>query len=290
MAGLLAMPFSTHMHNDVTPTLIDRRTMLRLAASAAPLLLASNPLGALAADAGPGAAASTRGSHRSYRGKMLYITDGVGEMGREYFSVTVQADGTRTLRAQCEMDDFRLLRDVVLTVNALWEPIDAFVRLAIAGKTVGSSWFCFDGQRAEVQGRTAAEGRISRTLPMNGVSESFGTHALHGDSWVVGRLRNWKGDPDAFPLATFATSTMANGGSGPDLIPLSGGYSRIVDQGDKTITVPAGTFDTRHIRIIVPNVDDFDVWAGGEDCLPVKSTSRGLKQTYEMVHVEGDYR
>ncbi len=274
---------------DSNPILMNRRTMLRMAASAAPLLLASNPLGALGADAGPGGAAA-RVSHRSYRGKMLYITDGVGEMGREYFSVTVQADGTRTLRAQCEMDDDRLLRDVVLTVNARWEPIDAFVRLTIAGKTVGSSWFCFDGKQAECQGRTAADGRISRMLPMTGASEYFGTHALHGDAWVVGRLRDWKGEPDAFPLATFATSTLANGGSGPDLIPLSGGYSRIVDQGNKSITVPAGRFDTRHVRIIVPNVDDFDVWAGGEDCLPVKSTSRGLKQTYEMVHIEGDYR
>ena len=51
--------------------------------------------------------------HRHYRGKMLYLTDGVGEMGREFFSVTVQPDGERTLRAQCEMDDDRLLRDVV---------------------------------------------------------------------------------------------------------------------------------------------------------------------------------
>ena len=51
-------------------------------------------------------------SHRSYRGKMLYLTDGVGEMGREWFHVTVQPDGTRTMRATCEMDDDRLLRDV----------------------------------------------------------------------------------------------------------------------------------------------------------------------------------
>ena len=28
-------------------------------------------------------------NHRSYRGKMLYLTDGVGEMGREWFHVTV---------------------------------------------------------------------------------------------------------------------------------------------------------------------------------------------------------
>jgi hypothetical protein len=260
--------------------------MLKMGAGSA-LMLACGQLGALSVDARSG---QTRMSHRSYRGKMLYITDGVGEMGREYFSVTVQPDGTRTLRAQCEMDDDQLLRDVVLTVNAGWEPLDAFVRLTIAGQTVGSSWYCFEGRRAECQGRTATEGRISRTLLSSKTVESLGTHALHGDSWVVGRLRNYRGPPDAFPLATFATSTLPNGGSGPDLIPLSAGFSRILDLGSEEVTVPAGRFATRHLRIIVPNVDDFDVWAGGEDCLPVKSTSRGLKQTYEMVEIEGDYR
>lgn len=273
--------------------------MLRMAASSVPLLLASDPLGALSAEAGPGAAGNdrahpttggTRVRHRSYRGKMLYITDGVGEMGREYFSVTIQPDGTRTLRAQCEMDDDQLLRDVVLTVNTKWEPLDAFVRLTIKGQTVGSSWFCFDGRRAECQGRTAAEGRISRTILAKETVDSFGTHALHGDSWMVARLRNYHGKPEDFAIAMFATSTLANGGSGPDLIPLQAGYSRIIDLGEETVTVPAGKFATRHVRIMVPGVDDFDVWAGGDDCLPVKSTSRGLKQTYHMVQIEGDYR
>ena len=82
-------------------------------------------------------------NHRSYRGKMLYLTDGLGEMGREWFHVTVQPDGSRTLRATCEMDDDRLLRDVVMTVSKNWYPVDAFVRLSIVEKLVGSSWFNF---------------------------------------------------------------------------------------------------------------------------------------------------
>jgi hypothetical protein len=50
--------------------------------------------------------------HRSYKGKLLYLTDGQGEMGRETFHVTIQPDGTRTMRATCEMDDDRLISDV----------------------------------------------------------------------------------------------------------------------------------------------------------------------------------
>jgi len=40
----------------------------------------------------------------------------------------------------------------------------------------------------------------------------------------------------------------------------------------------------------VPGVDDFEVWAGGEDCLPVKLSSHGLRQTYLMTELEGDWR
>jgi len=228
--------------------------------------------------------------HRAYRGEMRYLTDGIGEMGREFFSVTIQPDGVRTLRAQCEMDDDRLLRDVVLSVDADWHPIEAFVRLSVEERLVGSTWFAFGTQVAESEGFTAKAGRFSQRLETAARIESFGTHALHGDAWVVGRLRRWRGTPEDFPLATFASSTLANGGSGSELVPLQSGYSRILDLGEERVTVPAGAFDTRHIRVLVPGVDDFDVWAGGEDCLPVRLTSDVLKQTYELVRIDGAWR
>jgi hypothetical protein len=225
---------------------------------------------------------------RSYRGEVLYLTDDV-EMGREFFSVTIQPDGTRTLRAQCEMDDFRLLRDVVLTVDKGWRPLDAFVRLSVAGQLVGSSWFRFDAQDAESQGFTSVEGRVTQHFHVPEGIQALATHAVHGDSWVVGRLGQFQGKPDDMPLATFATSVLSNGGSGPVLIPLKAGFSHISDLGANKTTVRAGTFDTHHIRIVVPS-DDFEVWASGEDCVPVKLVSHGLKQTYELVKLDGDWR
>lgn len=228
--------------------------------------------------------------HRSYRGKMLYITDGIGEMGREYFSVTVQPDGERTLRAQCEMDDDRLLRDVVLTVDGQWRPVDAFLRLTVEERLVGSSWFRFEGSQAECQGYTAAEGRVAQALDHATEIECFGTHSLHGDAWLVARLRRHTGALEDFPLATYASSILANGGSGPVLVPLGKGFSRIHDLGREIIEVPAGRFDTHHVRIDVPGVDDFDIWAHGDDCVPAKLLSHGLKQTYLLTELEGDVR
>ena len=227
--------------------------------------------------------------HRHYRGKMLYLTDEIGEMGREFFSVTIQPDGERTLRAQCEMDDDELLRDVTLTVDAQWAPKDAFLRLTLGGKLLGSSWFHFSGCEAECQGFTQQAGRIAQQFTQPHLIESFGTHALHGDAWVVGRLREWRGKPEDFSLATFASSHLPNGASGPLLMPCGEGFSRIFDLGEVSIEVPAGRFACQHIRIEVPGVDDFEVWAGGSDCLPVRLRSDKLRQTYELVELEGDW-
>jgi len=228
--------------------------------------------------------------HRSYRGKFLYFSNGVGETGREYFSVTVQPGGERTLRAQCEMDDYRLLRDVVMTVGADWHPIDAFVRLSVEEQTVGSTWYSFSREYAECEGVTRAAGRISQRAQHPSGIECFGTHALHGDAWLVGRLRNYRGDMRDFEIASFATSTLANGGSGPDLIPIPPGFSTIRDLGLEQVTVPAGTFEARRVVIEVPGVDDFEVWAYGDDCVPVKVVSHGLDQYYHLAELEGDAR
>lgn len=218
---------------------------------------------------------------------MVYLTDGK-EMGREWFAVTIQPDGTRTLRAQCEMDDDRLLRDVVLTVDAQWRPVDAFLRLTMAEQTVGSSWFSFENDAAAAEGWMAAGGRFAQRFDLAKPCEFFGTHALHCDAWVAGRLRQHHG-PESFRFVTFASSVLANGGSGPELIEVPRDFATVTDMGFESIECPAGRFDSHHVRIDVAGVDHFDVWSGGEDCLPVRLTSDVLGQTYELVEIDGDW-
>jgi hypothetical protein len=174
-------------------------------------------------------------------------------------------------------------------VDASWRPVDGFVRVTIEEKLVGSSWFCFDSHVAVCEGRTAKDGRLSQRMSTDAPIQSFGTHALHNDTWVAARLRQWRGDIRDFPFVTFATSRLANGGSGPELVAIPAGHESVEDHGDERVTVAAGTFDTRHIRICVPGVDDFDLWAGGADCLPVRLTSDHLNQTYELVEIDGDW-
>jgi hypothetical protein len=228
--------------------------------------------------------------HRSYRGRMVYSTNGVGETGREFYSVTVQPDGSRTLRAQCEMDDDRLLRDTVLTLGPDWRPRDGFMRLTLGGAAAGSTWFRFEDEFAECEGQTLREGRFRQRFDVPGGTHCFGTHSLHGDAWTVARLRRHAGAPDAFPFVTFASSVLPNGGSGPVLIPVPAGFARVRDLGEERVRVPAGEFACTHVRIEVPGVDCFDVWAAGDDALPIRLTSDVLNQTYETVALEGEWR
>ncbi len=226
--------------------------------------------------------------HRSYRGKMLYLTDGVGEMGREWFHVTIQPDGARTLRATCEMDDDRLLRDVVMTVTRNWFPVDAFVRLSIEEKPVGSSWFNFTEGTAECQGFTAQEGRLRQHYDVPGRVGFFGAHPLHGDAWACATLQRDETLDSDRELHNFSSSHLPNGGSGPMLVPTSTEFLSKKYIGDERIEVAAGSFDTRHFQFLVADSPPIEIWLTGSDFIPVLVRWDFLKQSYELVELEGD--
>ena len=127
--------------------------------------------------------ADTTKKRRHYSGKTLYIGDEVGERGREWFDVTVEPDGTRTLRAKCEIDgsvvhNFRVLRDVTFTLDGNCRPLDAFVRITVNDKFMGSSWFRFGEHEVECEGFTVNEGRISQKVPVARWPRSFGSHPV----------------------------------------------------------------------------------------------------------------
>jgi hypothetical protein len=228
--------------------------------------------------------------HRSYSGKVVYLTDGKGEMGREMFYVTIQPDGTRTMRATCEMDDDRLLRDVVITVNKDWQPTDAFVRLTIAEKFLGSSWFRFTDSTAECQGYTVKEGRINQVFETQGRTSKFGTHPVHGDAWGLAEFTNRT--PGAISTRrgpTFSSSHLPNGGSGPYLMP-TGDYIKRKFIGMEDITVKAGTFKAAHFQMVFDQYPPIDIWATPEDCIPIRLRWDLLKQTYDLVELSGDAR
>ncbi len=226
--------------------------------------------------------------HRTYGGKLLYLTDGTGEMGREWFTVTVYGDGSRTLRARCEMDDDQLLRDVTNTVGPDWRPRDAFVRLTFEDEFVGSGWYRFGEHLAECEAWTAVEGRVSYRRDLEQRPPSLGAHPVCCDTWHTAAAWHQDPSPGVTRLERIAmTSFLPNGGSGPELVftDLDVEY-----RGEEEITGPAGTFATRHFASFragaAKDRPPVEVWAFSDDFVPARLRWDLLGQTYELVEFE----
>lgn len=236
---------------------------------------------------------TTGATRRRYRGKILYIGDTTGERGREWFTVTVEPDGTRTLRAESEIDTAeinktRVLRDVTMTLDGQWRPLDAFVRILIDDRFGGSTWFRFSEGLVECEGFTAGEGRISQKFPVDGWARDFLPHPVVSDVWHfaawnlanAARRQQW---------TSFTTSPLPNGASGPMI-----GTTHFLSEymGEESVTVPAGTFRCKHFRFPLDDdrpgaVQPEDCWLTGDDLLFVKIRWDFARTTYELVALEG---
>lgn len=226
--------------------------------------------------------------HTTYRGKILYLTDGKGEEGREFFTVTTQPDGARTLRAHCEMDNDELLRDVTLTLDGAWRPIDAFVRLTIHNEHQGSAWFRFSETLLECESFTRDAGRLTQRLATTAWPPSFGGHPVCCDTWhsKAASLRR-EGDAKMQAVEGIAMSSpLPNGGSGPML---SFADVDVEFSGLETIETPAGIFETMHVKNYSRRrgfKDPVEIWAWGDDFIPVRARWELLGQTYELVELD----
>ena len=188
--------------------------------------------------------------HHIIRGRILYTSRKPGregtERGREYFTITAHADGSRTLDAHCEIDDApNVLRNVVLTKDPDWVTRDAFVRLSVGGEFVGSSWFCFFDDHAECEGLLAEGGRLSERVEYEEPPILFGTHPIQGDAWHLQKIDR-SGGPGVHVLDRFLMSSLDHrGATGPSLVWHDAGYP-VEYVGRERITVAAGTFDALH--------------------------------------------
>ncbi len=220
---------------------------------------------------------------RYARGRLSYRRKSTGvERGREDWNLTRNRDGTRTMRCLAMTDDSRVVRDVTYTLDANANPVEAFIRLQVGDRWIGSGYFRIDANRLRVVCDGATTGRALQTIKTPPRFHII-THAVMLDGWAFWHYDLEKGGALAETVCN--TSPMWNGVTGP----LGGLETALVNYvGVETITVPAGTFSARHFRLdsdktISPDgskTPTSDLWVTGEDNLLVRYDWDGLDLEY----------
>lgn len=191
-------------------------------------------------------------THKTLRGKILYTSKKPDRMdqerGREFFTLTEQADGTSVLHAHCEIDDAPdVIRDVTCAFDtATMRPLDASVRISVGSRFEGSGWFHFNESFSTCEMINHQDGRISQKLDHDGPISWFGHHAIVNDGFLARYF-----PLDANPGKRAMTNVMMSspdhrGATGPLLYPMK--FS-VVYEKDEAVTVGAGTFEARKFRI-----------------------------------------
>jgi len=210
------------------------------------------------------------------------------EFGRERFSVTVHHNGHRTLRAVCEFDEARILRDVVYTVNELFQPIEAYIRID-SGSDIGSGWFRFTDTYAESECMIPEKGRIHQRIPITQRVKAFGSHPICSDILrlsqldrsSVGELQHLENCMNSSPIGK------GYGEEGPMLNEQDYTY---IYRGQESVTVEGGTFDCHKYDWTLMSGEVLELWTTQEDFLPIRVMSAENNNSYELTSLSSTER
>ena len=237
--------------------------------------------------------------HTTISGKILYTSRKPGregeERGREHFTFTKHTDGSRTMRALCEIEEPSptVMRDITYSLDANDMPTDCFVRLMIGDQFMGAGLFRILPDMVECESFGPSIGRVSQRVPIVGDYDGFGTHPIAGDAYLTKKMDRSKG-PHRRALRTFLPSPDHRGAT-PPLIAEANMYLEYV--GEETVTVAAGTFAAYHYRFSdeeggMVSIDgkahpEYDVWVtADDDAIFLKGGVGGYMQTwYELVEL-----
>ena len=214
-------------------------------------------------------------------GRILYLNDKGCETGREQFDLIKQQDGV-TLRAFCEMDEIALTRDVTLTMDSLWRPLDGFCRITKCGKREASLWF--DMGRRDVRLSSWIHGQrveqVTLDLPRRLVY--LGLHPLQGDALIVNaRGIERPGEFVAIDCVTNSISPDGDEAVGARTISIAVAYL-----GEQMITVAAGTFQARHYAVRWdPAWPAADLWVRRQDCIFLRLDWTHVSARFELAEL-----
>ncbi len=215
------------------------------------------------------------------------------EWGFEDFTLTRDAAGGRCLSVHCEMafDAEHVVRETVLSVDAAFQPLDAYVRILNHGVPTGSGWFRFGDHEAEGESFTRDQGRISQRVAIEKPMRGFGVHALMGDGWLAAGFPFERGAGHTHFLGSrnLLHSLHHFGATGPRLEISASGLTYI---GLETIAVPAGSFTCHRLAFTgMTNAHPpYHMWISADgDYLYVQGVVEGyMDSLFVLEQLEGE--
>lgn len=222
-----------------------------------------------------------------WHGEIGYFDASGARTGRELFSLSRHGDGSRTLRAQCEMDDDDLVRDSLLMLAPDGKPSEAYVRIVEAGTPLGSGWYRFAGGEVEAHVLEPGCPPVLQSIRLPDEILFFGSHALANDAWLA-RLAETLPKGSSARLDNLVTcSLQANGGGVPAIHVTA---ARIEYVGDTEVEVAPGNLPCRHYRVGYGDYPPLDMWVTGPERILVRMTWGHLAGRYELLALSEDLR
>lgn len=230
--------------------------------------------------------------YRVRRGKISYLStepDRAGqERGRERFHMSFAPSGRRTVSAVCEIDDSPdVLRHIVLTYDAKWRPVEALVRIDVAGAPMGSGWIDIQPHRVTLEGRNSRTGRIGAMIEPVAPVQFLGCDPIVSDGWHLSNFDLSRPGEDQVTDGVLSSADN-RGGTGPTIWTLRTGLRF---HGRERLTVPAGTFDALHFEYLFPPHQMFEyhppyhIWSTADgDYVALRSEQEGRR--YDLVELE----
>lgn len=231
--------------------------------------------------------------HKTIRGTIQYTSKKPErlnqERGREFFTITSQADGVKVLHAHCEIDDEpNVIRDVIMAINADSSPIDCSCRITVGDKYEGSGWMRFTDHYVECETHNQRDGRITQKIDLEERVKWLQSHPIVGDALLMRLYDLTQGPGKTFFPDLFLTSPDHRGATGPLLFKTGFGIKYL---GDEMIEVKAGQFNARHFQVVdtAGNLPEehppYNLWCtADDDYLLLRAGADGYMQThYELV-------
>jgi hypothetical protein len=236
-------------------------------------------------------------AYRTIRGTILYTSKQTERMdqerGREYFTISQQADGTDVMHAHCEIDDQPMVvRDVVAAMDHdTSAPLDCHVRLTVGHTFEGSGWFRFAKNHVECETYNRRDGRISQRIDTDSPVSWMQCHPIAGDGLLMKAYDLSQGPGKQFLDNVMLSSPDHRGATGPMLFALGFGIAYV---GPEKVSVAAGQFDAHHFQVVdtagqLPEEHPpYNVWCTADsDFILLKAGVDGYMKThYELIELD----